>query len=143
MANLQAKKLGRRAVKTDSRTLRLSRYFTAQLPAPPPSVSYSKGVTSWGELLNDQLGCCTCAAIGHARQVWNLNTKGTLGNTTDAEVLGIYEKWCGYDPSNPSTDQGGICLDVLNDYKAQGFAGDGPDGLAHCAADGRATDKGR
>jgi hypothetical protein len=117
-----SKKLGRKAVVTDSRTLRLSRYFTAQLPPPPPTVDWSKGISSWGELLNDQLGCCTCAALGHATQVWTANSSTEL-NVTDAEVLAIYEKWCGYNPSDPSSDGGGVELYVLGDYKSEGFAG--------------------
>ena len=34
-----------------------------------------------------------------------------------------YENWDGYVPGNPSTDTGGIELDVLNDWQKQGFAG--------------------
>lgn len=120
--NLSAKKLGRKAVVTDSRTLRLSRYFTAQLPPPPAAVDWSKGQTSWGEMLNDSLGCCTCAAIGHAVQVWTANASKEAA-ILDVQILGIYERWCGYNPADPSTDQGGVELYVLRDYQAQGFAG--------------------
>lgn len=117
-----AKKLGRKAVVTDSRTARLSRYFTKQLAPPPPARDWTKGITEWQMLMNDQLGDCTCAGIGHAVQVWSANGSAEA-TVTDAEVLGIYESWCGYDPSDPSTDEGGIELNVLKDFKAQGFAG--------------------
>jgi hypothetical protein len=119
---LTNKKLGRKAVVVDSRTLRLSKYFTAQLPPPPAAVDWSKGQTSWGELLNNSLGCCTCAAVGHAIQVWTVNAT-VEATVTDAEVMNIYEKWCGYNPSDPSTDAGGVELYVLGDWKSQGFAG--------------------
>jgi hypothetical protein len=116
------KKLGRKAVVVDSRTMRLSKFFTAALPPPPPACDFSKGQTSWGELLNDQLGDCTCAGVGHACQVWTANGS-TEAAITDQEVLTAYENWCGYNPADPSTDQGGIELNVLKDWKAQGFAG--------------------
>jgi hypothetical protein len=124
VAQVSNKKLGRKAVVTDSRTMRLSKYFTAALPPPPPGVSYSKGLLSWGQMLNDQLGDCTCAGIGHGCQVWGLNSTGKMPAIPDSAVLQAYEQWCGYSPSDPSTDQGGICLNVLKDFKAQGFSGD-------------------
>src|SRR5580658_8869232 len=57
-------KLGKKAPKIDSRTLRLAKYLTA-VPPPPASCDWTKGVTEWGMMLNDALGDCTCAAIGH------------------------------------------------------------------------------
>ena len=116
------RKLGRKAIKTDSRTLRLSKYFTAALPPPPKAVGWAHGIRQYGMLGNDVLGDCTCAAVGHAVQILTANAS-VEAPVTDAEVLGIYENWCGYNPADPSTDQGGICLDVLNDWRQQGFAG--------------------
>lgn len=116
------KKLGRKAVLTDTRTMRLSRYFTATLPPPPAAVDWTKGVTAWGEMLNDELGDCTIAGLGHAVQIWTVNASKEI-TVLDAQVLAAYESWCGYDPKDPSTDQGGIELNVLKDFKAQGFAG--------------------
>lgn len=115
-------KLGRRAIKTDSRTLRLARYLTAELPAPAPSLDYTKGITSYGQMLNNELGDCTIAGLGHAIQTWTANTAKEV-TVTDATVLAGYENFCGYNPADPSTDQGGIELDVLNDWKNQGFGG--------------------
>lgn len=117
-----SKKLGRKAVLTDTRTMRLSRYFTATLPPPPPAVDWTKGVTAWGEMLNDELGDCTIAGLGHAVQIWTVNASKEI-TVLDVQVLSAYESWCGYYPSDPSTDQGGIELNVLKDFKAQGFAG--------------------
>lgn len=73
-------------------------------------------------MLNDQLGDCTIAGLGHAVQVWTANT-GTEQTVADADILAAYEKWDGYNPSDPSTDQGGIELDVLTDFKRDGMAG--------------------
>jgi hypothetical protein len=123
------KKLGRRAVVTDTRTLKLSKFFTAELPPPPAAVDYTKGGKSWGEMLNDELGDCTIAGLGHAIQVWTINAskEATVGDDT---ILSTYESWCGYDPSNPATDQGGVELYVLKDFKAKGLAGHTLDAFA-------------
>jgi hypothetical protein len=115
-------KLGRRAVKHDSRTLKLGRYMTAALPSPPASVDWTKGIASWGMMLNDDLGDCTIAGVAHAVQVFSTNA-GTEAIVPDAVVLSYYESWDGYVDGDPSTDNGGIELDVLTNWKAQGFDG--------------------
>jgi hypothetical protein len=115
-------KLGRKAVKTDSRTLALARYLTPALPAPPSAVDWTKGITNWGMMLNDTLGDCTIAGCAHAVQVWTANNGGMV-TVPDSTVESYYEKWDGYNPKDPSTDQGGAELDVLNDWRQQGFAG--------------------
>lgn len=65
---------------------------------------------------------CTIAGVGHAVQVWSANTGGIV-TVPDPTVESYYEQWDGYVPGNPSTDNGGIELDVLNDWKNSGFAG--------------------
>jgi hypothetical protein len=119
---IQPRKLGRKAIKTDTRTLALASYLTPSLPPPPPAVDWTKGITSWGMMLNDTLGDCTIAGCAHAVQVWTANL-GKEITVPDATVESYYEKWDGYDPSNPDSDGGGVELDVLNDWRKQGFAG--------------------
>jgi len=114
--------LGRKAIKTDTRTLRLARYLTSGLPAAPVAVDWTKGIKDFGMMLNDQLGNCTIAGLGHAIQIWSANI-GTETTVTDADILAAYEQWDGYNPSDPSTDQGGVELDVLTDFKKNGLAG--------------------
>jgi hypothetical protein len=115
-------KLGRKAVKTDSRTLMLGKYLGPSLPPPPAKADWTKGITSWGMMLNNSLGDCTIAGVAHAIQVWTANN-GTMKTVPDPTVESYYEKWDGYVPGNSSTDNGGVELDVLNDWKKQGFAG--------------------
>jgi hypothetical protein len=107
-------KLGKQPAKIDSRTLQLRNYLTPDLPAPPDSISWYGDVTSYGSMLNDQLGDCTCAAVGHAIQVASMNTHVGEVTPPDSAVLALYEQACGYIPGDPSTDQGGIIIDVLN-----------------------------
>src|SRR5215469_7613863 len=122
MADHSNMKLGRKAIKTDSRTLMLGKYLTAKLPKPPAKADWTKGITSWGMMKNDTLGDCTIAGVAHAIQVWTANT-GSIQTTPDSTVVEYYEKWDGYVAGDPSTDRGGIELDVLNDWKKNGFNG--------------------
>jgi hypothetical protein len=115
-------KLGRSSIRRDDRTLRLARYFTGELPAPPPVADWSKGITSFGMMLNDKLGDCTIAGCGHAVQVWTANAYSE-STIPDAAILSAYEKWDGYNPGDPDTDQGGVELDVLKNWRKQGLAG--------------------
>jgi hypothetical protein len=122
MADHSKMKLGRKAIKTDTRTLQLADYLTPSLPPPPPAKDWTAGVTSWGMMLNNTLGDCTIAGVGHAVQVWTANTGGMV-TVPDPTVLSYYEKWDGYVPNQPNTDQGGVELDVLTDWQKQGFDG--------------------
>ncbi len=122
MADHSLMKLGKKPRRDDARTLRLARYLTPALPAPPASVTNSHGVSEWGMMLNDKIGDCTIAGVAHAIQVWTL-AKGNEVTVPDSTVLQYYEQWDGYDPNNPATDQGGVELDVLNDWRKQGFSG--------------------
>jgi len=115
-------RLGRKAIKTDTRTLALGDYLTPSLPPPPATADWTKGIASWGMMLNDTLGDCTIAGCGHAVQVWSANTGGMV-TVPDPTIESFYEKWDGYVPGDPSTDNGGVELDVLNDWQKQGFAG--------------------
>ena len=114
-------KLGKRAQRKDVHTLKLARYLTAALPPAPAKVDWTRGTTDFGMMLNDQLGCCTIAAIGHAVQTWTANAIGRELTVPDSTILNYYEKWDGYNPKDPSTDQGGVELDVLNNWRKDGF----------------------
>jgi hypothetical protein len=120
MTDITRVKLGKKPPRIDSRTLKLEKYLSA-LPAPPPSCDWTKGVTQFGAMLNDELGDCTCAAIGHAIQIVTLNTP--IGEVTPPDILiqNLYERSCGYIPGDPSTDNGGVILDVLNWVRQHGL----------------------
>src|SRR6266700_2460889 len=63
MADHSNMKLGRKAIKTDSRTLALGNYLKPSLPPPPPAKDWTCGVTEWGMMGNDKLGDCTIAGV--------------------------------------------------------------------------------
>ncbi len=140
-------KLGKRPKRHDARTLRLSRYLkAADEPAgaqPPAAVDYTHGIADWGVMLNDELGCCTIAAIGHAVQAWTVNALGRELTVPDSTILEYYEEWDGYNPVDPSSDQGGVELDVLNAWRKSKFAGHGLDAyVAIALSDSAATGAG-
>jgi hypothetical protein len=86
-----------------------------RLIAPPSAVDYTVGMPSdFGQMLNDDLGDCTCAAFYHALQVWSYNAAAMVNTEPDSYVLQMYEQACGYNPSDPSTDQGGVEQEVLS-----------------------------
>lgn len=114
-------KLGKKPARHDERTLKLASYLKP-LPTPPTSCDYTKGVVDWGMMLNDTLGDCTIAGVGHAVQVWTLNRTGEV-TVPDSVILQYYEQWDGYNPADSSTDQGGVELDVLNKWRKAGFDG--------------------
>lgn len=122
MADHSKMKLGRKAVKTDSRTLKLGKYLKDRLPRAPAAKDWTKGIESWGMMLNDVHGDCTIAAAGHAVQVWSANTTGEV-TVPDSLILSYYQKWDGFNPADPNTDSGGVELDVLNQWQNTSFDG--------------------
>lgn len=111
-------RLGKKPAKFNPHALRMAKYVETSY-TPPAFADNTFGITNWGMMMNDQLGCCTIASVGHAIQVF---THGKI-TPADSVIESYYEKWCGYVPGNPATDQGGIELDVLNDWKLQKFDG--------------------
>lgn len=126
-------KLGKLAVRHDPRTLKLARYIGA-LPPPPPVIDWALGIGPLGQMMNDSLGNCTCAAIGHMVQAWTGSVLPTAIIPPDSSILALYEQACGYNPADPSTDQGGVEIDVLNFVRKNGIPGFGHKIGAYAAA---------
>ena len=109
--------------------LKLSKYLGPALPTPPPACDWTLAMTDvWGMMGNDQLGDCTCAAMGHAVQIVTSNGDGLI-TPVDAEIIKMYES-SGYSPSDPSSDQGWtetaamqyMVTSGLSNVKADAFA---------------------
>jgi len=115
-------KLGRKAIKKDPRTLKVSTYFTQLIPPAPPSVDWTKGVIDFGVMGNDRLGDCTICGIAHGIQVWTSNAS-CMVTLPDETVIDYYTKFCGYNPTDPSSDRGGIELDILKQWRNSDFSG--------------------
>jgi len=117
-------KLGKQDAKFNPNAIHLSDYIPKGY-VPPPYADHTLGQKVWGMMLNDSLGDCTIAACGHAEQVF---TQGKV-TVSDSIIQSYYSRWCGYVPGNPSTDQGGVELDVLNDWVRDTFNGHVLDGF--------------
>jgi hypothetical protein len=116
-------KLGKKPPKRDSRTLMLARYIKA-LPPPPPAVDWTTKIPGqqYGMMMNDSLGDCTCAGMGHGEQIWSSET-GVEVTVPDSVILSAYEAIGGYNPADPNSDQGCVELDVLNWWRQNGLGG--------------------
>jgi len=110
-------KFGRQPRKYDERVPKLS-HLAKRLISPteiPTHVDYGSKLPAWtGMFANDVLGDCTCAAVYHSLQVWSVNSNPPMDQDADVRAIQLYEECCGYVPSDPSTDQGGIEQDVLS-----------------------------
>jgi len=108
-------KLGRKTRGYNPAIPHMSALLAGKSLAPAPlQIDYTAGMPNdLGAMLNMDLCDCTCAAFYHARQVWSFNAGGKMVTEPDSDVLALYEQACGYSPSDPTTDQGGVEQDVL------------------------------
>ena len=67
-------------------------------------------------MLNDQLGGARLPAVAMPNKLIAVARKDEM-TPPDAIILSKYELWCGYVNGDPSTEQGGVEIDVLNDWR--------------------------
>jgi hypothetical protein len=122
--NADPRRLGKLEARHDPRTLQLANYLTVpRLPVAPYHQNWAAlASTSWGMMVNDSLGDCTCAAAGHAIQTWTANT-GTELTIPDEDVVAAYSAITGYTSADPTSDRGAVELDVLNYWRKTGIGG--------------------
>lgn len=102
---------------------RMSKYMTAALPAPPDAVDWTpKAMSSLSNvMLNDQLGDCVIAGLGHVKGVLTGNA-GSEINVTNQQITQYYSAIGGYDGS-PRTDNGCNEEDAMNYIAKNGLWG--------------------
>lgn len=99
-----------------------------KLAAPPQPVDFlSKLPDDVGQMKNDSLGDCFEAAIYHGDQVRTLFASGTMVTQPDSDVQYLYEVAAGYNPNDPSTDNGSDPAQVLSYIEENGLP-EGSDG---------------
>ncbi|MEU2013121.1 hypothetical protein [Nocardia sp. NPDC019302] len=100
-------KLGKLPARINSVQLKLSTYLNvpAVLPMIPEAFGHEGLIQDFGMLANDQVGDCVWAGAAHETMLWNREA-GNEVTFSDGCVLSDYSKATGYDPENPSTDQG-------------------------------------
>lgn len=115
--------LGKKPVKVDNRTFKLSKYLQKEILPSPPRFSCQAKVTNWGMMLNDIIGDCTVAAAGHKIQQWTTYANTPQYVPSDMAILRAYEAVGGYVPGRPETDNGAYMLDVLRYWRKNGIGG--------------------
>jgi hypothetical protein len=102
---------------------RLGNYLKASLPPGPPSVDYSpRGQPALSNIYgNDRLGDCVIAGAYHIVATETGNA-GQLFTATPEQIIADYRVIGGYDPDDPSTDQGCDEPTALNYWLQHGFA---------------------
>lgn len=79
---------------------------------PPTGWEAAVNPSTWGMLGNDQYGDCACAGILHLVQAQAANAGVQLTATTD-QAIALYTAVTGFNPNDPSTDQGTVLSDLL------------------------------
>ena len=130
-------KMGRRQPLVVAPRLHLRNYLKRGFPTPPPSITYSG--KAWPSLkkiyLNDQLGDCVIAGIGHIQGVLTGNA-GALELFTDAQITRMYSDIGGYVPGDPNTDQGCDETVAFNYWQSPGFVSPANRISGHLAVNG-------
>jgi hypothetical protein len=93
------------------------------LPPVPltQDVDRASEVASWPVYMNDQLGDCTIAGIGHMYGALTRYAKGAEALFDNGQVVTVYSRVGGYVPGDPSTDGGCVMQDVLTDQQKNGM----------------------
>lgn len=117
----EERKLGKKAVKYDRRTLAIPRYLEKRkLPVIPKTHGLSrrtlKAFPDLGMMNNDNYGCCTVAGLAHSEQTWS-TFGGQPRRPTDAEILAAYNM------INGGRDEGAAMLDALKMARNIGIGG--------------------
>lgn len=115
------RKLGRKRPVSKGPRLHLRNYLLPSLPPAPASVDYSPAASAaLAEMyLNDQLGDCVIAAIGHIEGVMTGNAGAALFYTPE-QITALYSAIGGYVPGNPNSDNGCDEVTALNFWQSSG-----------------------
>jgi hypothetical protein len=118
-------RLGRGPVREDPRTFRFARYLDDAVALPAiPKTHATPLIPVWQMYGNDRLGDCTIAAAGHMIMAWTKEAghpvvpppqrieRAYWLTGTPSRIVGV--------PNGP-TDNGRVCLDVLNFWRKTGI----------------------
>jgi hypothetical protein len=99
-------KLGLKPVRPDAVRFKMTRYaLLDRLPPAPATFGRYAQVQQWGMLGNDRYGDCVIAGAAHETMLWNAE-QDKIAPFTDDSVLKMYSAIAGFDPNDPSSDQG-------------------------------------
>lgn len=95
------------------------RDYAAALPAPPTRAGHQE-LSDSNMFANDRLSDCVCAGAAHETLLWN-REGGRRVEVTDEQVISMYSDITGYNPKDPSTDQGTVMADAASWRRKKGL----------------------
>lgn len=98
-------KLGKKPARPGAVKLELKQYLPSALPPIPATFGHDSLVSNWGMLANDRFGCCVFSGAAHESMAWNAAAHKVV-TFSDKSVLSDYSAVTGFNPKDPSTDQG-------------------------------------
>lgn len=115
---------GRNAPDYSKPRLWLEDYLTEAVPPALYPVDRGTMVPSWPMYLNDSIGDCTIAELGHAVGAFSVNSgeKGGEVLFANSVIQSVYSAISGYVTGNPNTDTGCVISDVLAYWESTGIS---------------------
>ena len=105
-----------------ARRLMLKDYLPPVLPPIPPAFAWEATDETFDLLGNSEFGDCVGVALANLIRVWCARTEQPYTITT-ADVLDFYTRVAGFDPNDPSTDNGMDMLSALAEFQKNGIGG--------------------
>lgn len=90
------------------------------LPPVPAVYGLSDLPTPWGVLGNDSVGDCVIAGTMHSIMLLTHEGNGENAQFTTQQAIDLYSAWTGYNPNDPSTDQGTDMTVAAQNWQATG-----------------------
>ena len=115
-------KLGLGPITYDKRDLLAADYWDLKkLPTPPTSYGYENLISGpWQMFGNNLYGCCVPAGMGHQQMLLQAEGQESYSYDTDA-ILKNYTAMTGFDPNDPSTDNGTDMRAAYKYWRKSGF----------------------
>ena len=107
MAQMTQLKLGKKPAAPKPTDFKFSEFAaTIKLPSVPSAFGHGNAYSDWKMLGNDNYGDCVWAGAAHEHMLINKVVHNKDVAFTDASVLADYAAATGFDPNDPSTDNG-------------------------------------
>jgi hypothetical protein len=119
----RAGRLGRLPNDPSKPRLKLAPHLDTAVPPNPAVVDWLSRVDSWPMYGNDRYGDCVWAMIGHLIEAFSTYGGGSTVTVPEQALLDGYTAVTGFDPSDPSTDNGTVIQDALAYWLKVGVAG--------------------
>jgi hypothetical protein len=105
MANTPLLPLGKKPFTEDKRDFKLKEVAVSLPKFPSKPFGSGSLFTDWGVLGNDKYGDCVFAGADHETMLWNRLARHDV-SFVEANALADYSAVTGFNPNDPSTDQG-------------------------------------